>query len=81
MKKEIHIVYYALLRQERGRAQETLSSNASTARDLYMELQKQYGFKLSEAQIKVAINSAAASWDTVLNSGDTVLFIPPVAGG
>jgi molybdopterin converting factor small subunit len=79
--KKIQITYYALLRQERGCAQETVSSCAATARELFNELKAQHGFKLSEAQIKVAINAKAAAWDTPLNEGDAVLFIPPVAGG
>jgi molybdopterin converting factor small subunit len=31
--------------------------------------------------LKVAINDEFAAWDTQLASGDTIVFIPPVAGG
>lgn len=79
--KKLHVVYYALLRQERGIAQETIDSNAVSARELFLELKKLHSFKLSEAHIKVAINSKMASWDAALEENDTVLFIPPVAGG
>lgn len=79
--KTIHVTYYALLRQERGLAEETIHSEAVTIRELYRELAGQHAFKLSEALVKVALNSKVASWDTPLTNGDAVLFIPPVAGG
>jgi molybdopterin converting factor small subunit len=79
--KKVHVVYYALLRQERGVAEETVDSQAESARELFHELKNRHGFKLSESHIKVAINSKMASWDTSFESGDTILFIPPVAGG
>ncbi len=79
--KKVHVIYYALLRQERGMAEETVDSHAASARELFHELKTLHGFKLSETHVKVAINSKMASWDTPFESGDTVLFIPPVAGG
>lgn len=78
---KIHVIYYALLRQERGVTQETVESAAATARELYDELKRTHGFRLVESQVRVAINSAVSSWDTPLKAGDTVMFIPPVAGG
>lgn len=79
--KKIHVVYYALLRQERGLSGETVDSDAVSVRELFHELKTLHGFKLSESHLKVAINSKMASWDASLDQGDTVLFIPPVAGG
>jgi molybdopterin converting factor small subunit len=81
MKKRIHVVYYALLRQERGLAQETIDSEAKTLRELYNELKTEHSFKLSESQVKASINSKIVSWDAELQHGDAVVFIPPVAGG
>ena len=79
--KTIDVIYYALLRQERGKPSEKVKSNAASARELFQELRRLHGFKLEESHVKVAINSKMASWDDELRSGDTVLFIPPVAGG
>ncbi len=81
MPKKIQIIYYALLRQERGLSEENLETQAETAQELYQELQQRYNFKLEHAQLKVAINSKVASWTSSLKSGDVLLFIPPVAGG
>ena len=81
MTKTIHILYYASLRETRGANEETLTTSASTAGELYKELQARYGFALSEAHIQVAINHEMRTWHASLTAGDTVTFIPPVAGG
>ena len=81
LKKKIHIQYYALLREERGVSRETLLTNAKTVKDLYTELQKKFKFKLSTNLLRVSINDEFAGWETPLKSGDSIVFIPPVAGG
>ncbi len=79
--KEIYIQYFALLREERGVSHETLSTNAKTVEDLYMELQKRFKFKLSTNLLRVSLNDEFSGWETPLKSGDRIVFIPPVAGG
>ena len=79
--KKINVVYYALLRQERGRTEETVDFEKNTVGELFAELKTLNQFKLSESQVKVAVNSKISSWDTSLIDGDSVVFIPPVAGG
>jgi len=77
----LKIQYYALLREQAGRSDETFETTASTPADLYTELRARYGFTLSREQLKVAVNSEFASWSHKLAAGDSVVFIPPVAGG
>jgi molybdopterin synthase sulfur carrier subunit len=79
--KTIHIHYYAILREARGRAEEPVKTNAGTARELYEELQKQHGFRWPSEKLKVAVNDEITNWATVLKSGDAVSFLPPMAGG
>ena len=81
MSKEIHVAYYALLRQERGLSDETVEFEKNTVRELFNMLKALHGFRLTESQIKVAVNSKVANWETPLYEGDSVVFIPPVAGG
>jgi molybdopterin converting factor subunit 1 len=78
---QLTIQYFALMREQAGRSQETLDTNAATPADLYAELNTRYGFTLSLDQLKVAVNSEFSEWSRRLNSGDAVVFIPPVAGG
>jgi sulfur-carrier protein len=79
--KKISVHYYALLREERGLILETVETMATTALELYQELAQKYKFRLTEDEIKVVINEEFCPWSTVLKSGDSLAFIPPVAGG
>ncbi len=81
MLKTVQIQYFAILREQRGESAETMETAAPTAQDLYHELQKKYNFTLTSQLIRVAINNEFKSWDTILNPGDHIVFIPPVAGG
>jgi molybdopterin converting factor subunit 1 len=78
---KIHVEYFAALRESAGRSAEELETAPTTALQLYESLALRYGFALQPAQIKVAINAAFAPFDTPLQPGDTVVFIPPIAGG
>jgi molybdopterin-guanine dinucleotide biosynthesis protein A len=78
---QLKIQYYALMREQAGRSEETLETSASTPADLYLELVARYGFTLPREQLKVAVNSEFSDWSRKLKVGDAVVFIPPVAGG
>lgn len=79
--KNVTIQYFALLKEQRGLNEETIESSAATAAELYDELSQKHGFKLPVSALKVAVNDDFADWDTKLNPNDTIVFIPPVAGG
>ena len=79
--KKIEVQYYAIMREERGLNQETLATKASTPLEIFQELKDKYRFSLSVDKIKVAVNDEFADWQAPLKSGDTLTFIPPVAGG
>jgi molybdopterin-guanine dinucleotide biosynthesis protein A len=78
---QLKIQYYALMREQAGRSEETLETSASTPADLYAELAARHGFTLSREQLKVAVNSEFSDWSRKLAANDAVVFIPPVAGG
>jgi len=79
--KRISVQYYALLREQAGRREESLRTRARDARDLYAELRARYPFSLAPEHLRVAINAEFRDWTTPLKDGDAVVFIPPVAGG
>ena len=79
--REIRVQYYALLREQAGRSDETLNTRARTPRELYAELQTRYPFTLPADLLRVAINAEFGDWSQSLKAGDAVVFIPPVAGG
>ena len=81
MKKTVHILYFALLREQRGLSEETVTTEARTAGDFYRELKVKHHFTLSPGLLRVAINNEFQPLEAELKSGDDVVFIPPVAGG
>ncbi|MGC8521631.1 MAG: NTP transferase domain-containing protein [Steroidobacteraceae bacterium] len=79
--KQVSVQYYALLREQAGRSSESLQTTAATARELYQELNQRHPFSLPPEMLRVAVNAEFAEWSAPLADGDTVVFIPPVAGG
>lgn len=79
--REIRVQYYALLREQAGRSDETLSTRSRTPRELYAELRARYPFTLPVEMLRVAVNAEFGDWAQPLEAGDAVVFIPPVAGG
>lgn len=79
--KQVHVQYFAVLREQAGRSEETLSTAAATPADLYEEVRAAHGFALPRAMLRVAVNDEFRDWSVALAHGDRVVFIPPVAGG
>jgi len=79
--KRIKVQYYAILREQAGRSDESITTGANTPRDLYNELKSRYPFSLAPEMLRVAVNAEFGEWSQLLADGDSVVFIPPVAGG
>jgi molybdopterin-guanine dinucleotide biosynthesis protein A len=79
--KQIRVQYFALLREQAGRSDESLTTTARTPRELYDELKARYPFSLAPEMLRVAVNTEFGEWSQPLADGDAVVFIPPVAGG
>ena len=79
--KTVHVQYFAILREQRGLAQEKLLTAATSAGELYAELRQRHAFTLPADRLRVAVNDDFAPWTAPLNEGDKLVFIPPVAGG
>lgn len=81
MSRAVTVEYFAVLREERGVEREELETEARTPGELYEELRERHGFRLSSAQVRVALGGEFARMDAPLERGAQVVFIPPVAGG
>jgi molybdopterin synthase sulfur carrier subunit len=77
----ITVHYFAILREQRGLAQEKLSTTAATPAALYEELRARHGFTLPGDRVRAAVNDEFVAATAALREGDRVVFIPPVAGG
>jgi molybdenum cofactor guanylyltransferase len=80
-KRRLVVQYFALLREQAGRSEETVTSAAADARALYEELSALRGLSLRPEQLRVAVNEEFADWSRPLAADDRVVFLPPVAGG
>lgn len=78
---QLKVQYFAVLREQRGLSEETLTAGSRTPGELYAQLRARHGFTLAPEMVRAAVNGAFAPMDHRLASGDTVVFIPPVAGG
>jgi len=79
--RTVTVQYFALLREQAGCSIESVRSTARTPAQLYAELASRHPFTLPKEMLKVAINAEFGDWTQPLSEGDTVVFIPPVAGG
>jgi molybdopterin-guanine dinucleotide biosynthesis protein A len=79
--RRLNVRYFAVLREQAGRTTEEVDTRASTPRELYEELRQQRGLTLAPEFLRVAVNDEFGDWRSPLSDGDTVVFLPPVAGG
>jgi molybdopterin-guanine dinucleotide biosynthesis protein A len=79
--RPVRVQYFALLREQAGRRDEEVLTGAATPRELYAELALRHRFTLTPEHLKVAVNTEFCDWSRPLAAGDSVVFIPPVAGG
>ncbi len=78
--RKLRIEYFAILRERAGVDGEELNTEAATPAELFAELSERYPFPQPD-QLKVAVNDEFSDWQAPLADGDSVVFIPPVAGG
>jgi molybdopterin-guanine dinucleotide biosynthesis protein A len=79
--RRLNVRYFAVLREQAGRSTEQVETQASTPRELYEELRRLRGLTLAPEFLRVAVNDEFGDWRSPLSDGDTVVFLPPVAGG
>ena len=78
---QINILYFASLRDKTGKSQELINTKARTINELYDELSQRYEFNIDRNHLRVAKNEEYVPFETPLTHLDTIVFIPPVAGG
>lgn len=77
----IHIRYFAVLREQAGRSEESVTTQAASPAALYRELARRHGWTLDETLVRASVNERFEEMQSVLRDGDRVAFIPPVSGG
>ena len=77
----LRLNYFALLREQRGCSDESITTEFTTALELYHDLQEKYQLSLPVDILRVAVNNEFVGWDYQLKDNDEITFIPPVSGG
>jgi len=54
---------------------ELLDFYADNEKGPWLELSKRF------STIRVAVNHSIVDWDTLINEGDEIAFLPPITGG
>ena len=75
------VLYFGLLAERRGMAEEAVESAATTPAALYRELDAVHRLGLSMANFRVAVNDEFAAWDGEIKSGNVIALLPPMSGG
>jgi molybdopterin converting factor subunit 1 len=80
---KVRLLYFAVLRDIAGRDMDEVTlPDGATARDVWESLRNAHSQLGGYSQPPMtAINEAYAEADAVLQDGDELAFIPPVAGG
>jgi len=78
---KIEVTYYAMFREQAGCSGETVEAGSADAVALFDALKEKHGFSMGRSHVRLAVNDAFVDWNTPLNDGDQLVFIPPVAGG
>lgn len=78
---QIKTIYFASLRDSTAKEEEVFETEARTPEELFTELNNKYSFSAKRQSLKVAVNQSFENFNYPLKENDTVVFIPPMAGG
>ena len=79
---KIKVLYFAYLKSVTGQEEETIEIfSKATVLNLQTLLKQKYKDFLDPKHLAIAVNETYVNSNIQLKEGDTVCFIPPVAGG
>lgn len=76
----IKLLFFASIRESIGSESIELDKDGITIKDIKEHIEANYNVPLAHNMV-VSINQEYADDASLVNSGDTVAFIPPVGGG
>lgn len=77
----IKVLLFAELQERAGKSEVMVKADSISVQELKEKYLLKYDMADLLAQAMLAVNEEYSEEDTVLKSGDTVAFIPPVSGG
>ena len=79
--RQIHLRYFAILREHVGSSCEKRETPSTTVGEFYNENNEEKNFDLEKESIRIALNGDFVELNCSLTDGDEIVFIPPGAGG
>ena len=79
--KKIQLLYFASIRQKTILSEETIETHAQTILELWYNIKEKYQLTLDDKLIRFAVNEEYQNMNYQLKDNDSIVFIPPVAGG
>ena len=77
----VQLHYFGALQEQSGCASEQLTTTAGNIDELFKELQAAGRIVMPSEVLRVAVNDEFCNWSNPLSDGDSVAFMPPMAGG
>ena len=78
---KIQILFFGKLKESWNTNKLDIETESDNIEDLYLELLAMINDTPHKQSIKVAINDEFVTWDSSINNGDTIAFLPPASGG
>jgi molybdopterin synthase sulfur carrier subunit len=73
--------YFASLRDAAGTDVEEIDSTDADAIEIFESAAQRHSFLLPRSRLRLAVNGEIVDWSVSLQSGDELVFLPPVSGG
>jgi sulfur-carrier protein len=78
---KLRLRYFASLRDAAGTDLEEIDSAHAHAAEVFEAAAMRHGFALPRTRLRLALNGEIVDWNAPLQSGDELVFLPPVSGG
>ena len=78
---KVQLKYFASMRESCGKTEEVLETEAQTIDEIFKEVKEKYSLPIEKDILKVALNESYVPFESSFKEMDTIVFIPPVAGG
>ena len=80
---QVHVKYFASIREAMGMASQTLETQAKTAGELRLDIAQRHHAQClaPDRPVRIAVNQVMQSDSAPLTVGCEVAFFPPVTGG
>lgn len=79
--KSIKILFFGKLKEVWLTSRMEIQTGSHNIDELYAELLSSAVYEPFKPSIKVAVNDEFCEWDTEIQEGDEVAFLPPASGG